>query len=188
MTGHRGDAPEPARSRTGPPRSTASRAPAAPADSGPAPADSGPGPDGSANECIVGIVRAGEAFVALANQSLNGYQLSPAARQALATLDGAGEPLSPTEIARRLIVTTASITSLLDTLERRGLVERHPDPADRRRLLITITPTARDLVRRFVPEIVALQASVMRDIPEEERRQFVAVLTRIREAIAAAGP
>ena len=93
-----------------------------------------------ANECIVGIVRAGEAFVALANRALSGYQLSPAARQALAVLDGAGEPLSPTGIARRLIVTTASVTSLLDTLERRGLVERRPDPADRRRLLVAITP------------------------------------------------
>jgi len=180
MTGHQ-DLPEAARTRTAPSRSTASRAPGATADSG-------PDPDSSANECIVGIVRAGEAFVALANQSLNGYQLSPAARQALAILDGAGEPLSPTEIARRLIVTTASITSLLDTLQRRGLVERRPDPADRRRLLITITPAAQELVRRFVPEIVALQASVMRDIPEEDRRQFAAVLTRIREAIAAASP
>ena len=180
MTGHR-DLPEAASTRTGPSRSKASRAPEIPAVSG-------PDPDGSANECIVGIVRAGEAFVALANQSLNDYQLSPAARQAHATLDGAGEPLSPTEIARRLIVTTASITSLLDTLQRRGLVERRPDPADRRRLLITITPAAQDLVRRFVPEIVALQASVMRDIPEEDRRQFAAVLARIQEAIAAASP
>ena len=183
MTGHR-DLPAAERTRTEPPRSAASRAPSAPTPS--APADGAPGPDGSANEVIVGIVRAGEAFVALANQALNDYQLSPAARQALAVLDGAGEPLSPTEIARRLIVTTASITSLLDTLQRRGLVERRPDPDDRRRLLITITPAARDLVRRYVPEIVALQASVMRDIPEEDRRQFAAVLTRIREAIAAA--
>ena len=183
MTGHR-DLPEAARTRSGAPRTGASRARASRAPG--ARADSGPDPDGSANECIVGIVRAGEAFVALANQALNGYQLSPAARQALAVLDGAGKPLSPTEIARRLIVTTASITSLLDTLQRRGLVERRPDPADRRRLLITITPAAQELVRRFVPEIVALQASVMRDIPDQERRQFVAVLTRIREAIAAA--
>ena len=180
MTGHR-DLPEAASTRTGPSRSKASRAPEIPAVSG-------PDPDGSANECIVGIVRAGEAFVALANQTLSSYQLSPAARQALAILDGAGEPLSPTEIARRLIVPTASITSLLDTLQRRGLVERRPDPADRRRLLVIITPAAQDLVRRFVPDIVALQASVMRDIPEEDRRQFVAVLTRVREAIAAASP
>jgi len=139
----------------------------------------------SANECIVGIVRAGEAFVALANRALSGYQLSPAARQALAVLDGAGEPLSPTEIARRLIVTTASVTSLLDTLERRGLVERRADPADRRRLLVAITPPAQDLVRQYVPEVVALQGTVMNGISEEDRQQLIAVLTRIREAIAA---
>jgi len=142
----------------------------------------------SANECIVGIVRAGEAFVALANRALSGYQLSPAARQALAVLDGAGAPLSPTEIARRLIVTTASVTSLLDTLERRGLVERRPDPADRRRLLVAITPPAQAMVRQYVPEVVALQGAVMSGIGEEDRQQLIAVLTRIREAIAAASP
>jgi len=142
----------------------------------------------SANECIVGIVRAGEAFVALANRALSGYQLSPAARQALAVLDGAGEPLSPTEIARRLIVTTASVTSLLDTLERRGLVERRPDPADRRRLLVAITPPAQAMVRQYVPEVVALQGAVMSGIGEEDRQQLIAVLTRIRAAIAAASP
>jgi MarR family transcriptional regulator, 2-MHQ and catechol-resistance regulon repressor len=142
----------------------------------------------SANECIVGIVRAGEAFVALANRALSGYQLSPAARQALAVLDGAGEPLSPTEIARRLIVTTASVTSLLDTLERRGLVERRADPADRRRLLVAITPPAQDLVRQYVPEVVALQTAVMSGIGEDDRQHLIAVLTRIREAIAAASP
>jgi DNA-binding MarR family transcriptional regulator len=123
----------------------------------------------SANECIVGIVRAGEAFVALANRALSGYQLSPAARQALAVLDGAGEPLSPTEIARRLIVTTASVTSLLDTLERRGLVERRPDPADRRRLLVAITPPAQAMVRQYVPEVVALQGAVMSGQPVTAR-------------------
>lgn len=123
--------------------------------------------------------------MALANRALSGYQLSPAARQALAVLDGAGEPLSPTEIARRLIVTTASVTSLLDTLERRGLVERRADPADRRRLLVAITPPAQDLVRQYVPEVVALQGAVMDGISEEDRQQLIAVLTRIREAIAA---
>jgi MarR family transcriptional regulator, 2-MHQ and catechol-resistance regulon repressor len=142
----------------------------------------------SANECIVGIVRAGEAFMALANRALSGYQLSPAARQALAVLDGAGEPLSPTEIARRLIVTTASVTSLLDTLERRGLVERRPDPADRRRLLVAITPPAQAMVRQYVPEVVALQGAVMSGIGEEDRQQLITILTRIREAIAAASP
>jgi DNA-binding MarR family transcriptional regulator len=154
------------------------------------------GPDGavsqpaaasvSANECIVEVVRTGTAFVALANRMLSGYQLSAAARQALAVLDGAGEPLSPTEIARRLIISTASATSLLDTLERRKLVERRPDPDDRRRLLIAITPAAQRLVQQYVPQIVALQAAVMQDVEESDRQQVIAVLRRIRQAIAAA--
>ena len=153
------------------------------------------GPDGaasqpaaagvSANECIVEIVRTGTAFVALANRVLGGYQLSAAARQAVAVLDGAGEPLSPTEIARRLIISTASVTSLLDTLQRRGLVERQPDPNDRRGLLIAITPAARRLARQYVPQIVALQTAVMKDIDEHDRQQVIAVLRRIRRAIAA---
>ena len=82
----------------------------------------------------------------------------------------------------------ASVTSLLDTLERRGLVERRPDPADRRRLLVAITPPAQAMVRRYVPEVVALQGAVMSGIGEEDRQQLIAVLTRIREAIAAASP
>lgn len=154
------------------------------------------GPDGearqpaaasaSANECIVEVVRTGTAFVALANRALGGYQLSAGARQALAVLDGAGEALSPTEIARRLIISTASVTSLLDTLERRGLVERRPDPDDRRRLLIAITPAAQRLVQQYVPQVVALQAAVMEDIDEHDRQQVIAVLRRIRQAIATA--
>jgi DNA-binding MarR family transcriptional regulator len=117
---------------------------------------------------------------------LGGYQLSAAARQALAVLEGAGEPLSPTEIARRLIISTASVSSLLDTLERRELVERRPDPNDRRGLLIAITPAAQRLVQQYVPQIVALQAAVMQDIDEHDRQQVIAVLRRIRQAIAAA--
>ena len=154
------------------------------------------GPDGvvsqpdaagvSANECMVEVVRTGTAFVALANRVLSDYQLSAAARQALAVLDGAGEPLSPTEIARRLIISTASVTSLLDTLERRELVERRPDPNDRRGLLIAITPAAQRLVQQYVPQIVALQTAVMNDIDEHDRQQVIAVLRRIGQAIAAA--
>jgi DNA-binding MarR family transcriptional regulator len=135
---------------------------------------------------MVEVVRTGTAFVALANRVLSDYQLSAAARQALAVLDGAGEPLSPTEIARRLIISTASVTSLLDTLERRELVERRPDPNDRRGLLIAITPAAQRLVQQYVPQIVALQTAVMNDIDEHDRQQVIAVLRRIGQAIAAA--
>ena len=63
------------------------------------------------------------------------HGLSASAFQALAILDGAGEPLPGHVIAERLLVSSASMTSLVDTLERRGLAERHPHPTDRRKVL-----------------------------------------------------
>ncbi|HEU5434220.1 MAG TPA: cytochrome P450, partial [Thermomicrobiales bacterium] len=46
---------------------------------------------------------------------------------------------SPGELARRWQVTPAVLTGIVDRLERRGLVRREPDPADRRRLRLTLT-------------------------------------------------
>jgi hypothetical protein len=69
---------------------------------------------------VVAVVQVGESFLASVEKALRHHHLSRAGREALAVLEGAGQPLSPTTIAERLIVTTASVTSLLDTLERRG--------------------------------------------------------------------
>lgn len=48
-------------------------------------------------------------------------------------------PSSPGQLARRLRVTPAVITGLLDRLERRGYVRREADPEDRRRLRLVVT-------------------------------------------------
>jgi DNA-binding MarR family transcriptional regulator len=122
-------------------------------------------------------VRTGERLLAGIDQALRHHRLSRAGREALAVLDGAGQPLSPTAIAERLIVTTASVTSLLDTLERRGLVERRPDPTDRRRLLIVITHDGKAVVDQFLPEVVALQTAALATLTEAQRRPLVELLT-----------
>jgi DNA-binding MarR family transcriptional regulator len=132
---------------------------------------------------MVAIVQVGERFVATVDQALRHHPLSRAGRGALAVLEGAGQPLSPTTIAQRLIVTTASITSLLDTLERRGLVERRPDPEDRRKLLVAITDDGLALVDQFLPEVVALQTAVMAQLSEPQRRQLVRLLATVRDGL-----
>lgn len=138
-----------------------------------------PGGSESANTCALALVRTGERLLACIDQALRHHHLSRAGREALAVLDGAGQPLSPTAIAERLIVTTASITSLVDTLERRGLVERQPDPTDRRRLLIVITQDGKAIVDQFLPEVVALQTAAMATLTEAQRRQFLELLTTL---------
>jgi DNA-binding MarR family transcriptional regulator len=122
--------------------------------------------------------------------------LSATGRQALAVLDGAGEPLSPTEIAERLLLTTASITSLLYTLERRGWIRRQSDPRDRRKQLISLTGEGQRLVDDMLPRIVALQAAIMEHVSENDRRHLLRTLDIIRatagqldaEDVAAAAP
>lgn len=138
-------------------------------------------PDGSesANACAMALIHTGETFLARIDEALRHHRLSRAGREALAVLDGAGQPLAPTTIAERLIVTTASVTSLLDTLERRGLVERRPDPTDRRKLLIVITQDGKAIVDQFLPEVVALQTAALAALTEDQRRQLVELLTTL---------
>ena len=102
-------------------------------------------------------------------------------------IDGADGPLSPGVIAERLIVTAATMTSVVDTLERRGMVERTIDKADRRRQLVSITPAGREAVDAFLPQIVTLQTELMRSFTEDERAQLTSYLDRMREALTELG-
>jgi DNA-binding MarR family transcriptional regulator len=142
-----------------------------------------PGGSESANATFVALVQVAEAFVAMLNRVLRRHGLSAAGAQALGIIEGAGEPTSPTLIAERLIVSTAAVTSLLDTLERRGLIVRTPDQGDRRRVLVSLTDDARDLVERFLPEVVAVQTAIMVDIPEAERTRLLRSLGRVGAAL-----
>jgi len=60
-------------------------------------------------------------------------------------------PLSQCELAQKLLKSTGNMTTVIDNLERRGLVERQPDNTDRRIKAIHLTPEGRALIRRVFP-------------------------------------
>ena len=62
---------------------------------------------------------------------------------------GRGEPSSQLALAQHLGVNRTVMTYLLDDLERAGLVERRPDPADRRARRVAITDSGRTLLREL---------------------------------------
>lgn len=76
------------------------------------------------------------------------------------------EPASQQDAARRLGIDRTTMVAFIDTLEDKGLVERQPDPDDRRRNVVALTDAGRDTLRR------ATEAS------NKAEQRFLAPLTR----------
>jgi DNA-binding MarR family transcriptional regulator len=111
------------------------------------------------------------------------YGVSPPAVNALATIEGAGGSLAAGEISRRMIVTTGSMTSLLDTLERKGLVTRSSDPDDRRRVIVDITPAARELLDKVLPEAQQICKLAMAELTDEQMLQLRDTVAVVRQGL-----
>jgi DNA-binding MarR family transcriptional regulator len=141
-----------------------------------------------ATECYANLCRTGDLLIEMHNrQSRADYQLSQSGREVLAIVEGAGQPLEPTVIAQRLLITTASMTPLLDTLEKRGLVRRLAHPDDRRKRLVDITPAARQIVDEFLPSFHARERMVIEGaLTVTEQRELVRLLAKVQRAAEAA--
>lgn len=104
--------------------------------------------------------------------------LTPTATAALATIERHG-PLTPSELADVERVKRPSVTRTLGCLEREGLVERTPDPADGRSALVTINAAGRERLRRLRGRKNAYLARRMRELDAED----VATLERAAEIL-----
>jgi len=138
-----------------------------------------PSGDPSATECAQNLILASSRFTEADTRALRRHGLSIAARIMLATVEGAGEPLPANVLAERLLVTGASITSLVDTLERRGLVRRVRPDSDRRVVLIELTDAAQPVIDAYLAEVTALHAAEFAIFTADEREQLTTLLARL---------
>lgn len=95
-------------------------------------------------------------------------------------------PMRQAQLARRLGQGRASTGAMVDQLERRGLVERQADPADRRAWLVTITPEGEKLVDPIGAIDRVLRAELRLDISKAERQQLAELLLRLQANLARA--
>jgi DNA-binding MarR family transcriptional regulator len=98
----------------------------------------------------------------------------------------AREQIGPAEVARRLEVSTAAATGIVDRLVSRGHVERRPHEADRRRTELVLTESGRgEVVGHLLPMFVALDqldrgfTAEERDIVERYLRGAIAAFERV---------
>jgi MarR family 2-MHQ and catechol resistance regulon transcriptional repressor len=88
-------------------------------------------------------------------------------------------PTPVNEIGRLVRLTSGSITSAVDRLERKGLVERRTDKADRRSRVVHLTPSGRTLIARaFADHEMAMQRAAAGLTPAE-RVQLIDLLKRL---------
>jgi DNA-binding MarR family transcriptional regulator len=111
-----------------------------------------------------------EAFAA---EGVRGYHF-----RLLAALDQYG-PGSQAELARRTDIDRSDVVATLNDLVERGLAEREPDPADRRRNVITITRRGAIALERLDAVLDSVQEAVLAPLTMTERKLLARLLDKL---------
>jgi DNA-binding MarR family transcriptional regulator len=96
----------------------------------------------------------------------------------LATLEEAG-PASQSELSGRTGIYRSDLVAVLNELAERGLVERTPNPADRRQNVITVTKQGRRQLVRLDKLLADVEEDVLAPLTPTQRDQLVQLLTTI---------
>jgi DNA-binding MarR family transcriptional regulator len=107
--------------------------------------------------------------------------LLPGEFDVLATLRRSGEPylLSPTRLYEAVMISSGGMTNRLDRLERAGLVERRPDPSDRRGKLIALTDAGKRVIDETIGRHVANEERLLSVLTAAEQEKLNSLLRKL---------
>jgi len=159
--------------------------------------------DPSAAEAFLHLLRTADDGFSVAERNLTGHNISqgrfcvlmllwrsvqPNSAALLGADAGMPGPRTPAELADAAGVTRATMTGLVDTLERDGLVTREPDPDDRRMMSVLLTAKGDKFLREFLPGHFRITGAVMSTLTETERRTLVQLLVKVQQQVARLNP
>jgi len=159
--------------------------------------------DPSAMEAFLHLLLTGDDVFAVSERNLSEHGIShgrfgvlmllwrggqPRAPKATAAEDCAGGPRTPAELAEAAGVTRATMTGLVDTLERDGFVKREPDPNDRRMMSVVLTAKAEKFLNKFLPGHFKVISHLMAPLSEAERKSLVRLLVKLQQHAAVRRP
>lgn len=92
-----------------------------------------------------------------------------------------GSGLGPSELARQAGVTPATMTGLMNGLQRDGLIERLDHRGDRRKIIVRLTPKGRGSLNAIFPGYYSRISELMNDLEDEEREALSALLHKVKD-------
>lgn len=132
------------------------------------------------HEAVLNIVRTASVLTAIGDHLFREFDMTEAQFNVLFSLKYNPRHVTQSDLGKRLVVTRASITSVLDKLETKKLVKRVAVPDNRRIYHVELTDKGRALVDEVEPLYREKIHEAMQGIEDKNCRQLIAVLERIR--------
>lgn len=116
---------------------------------------------------------------------LAAFGITPSQLAVLEALSHLG-PMRQCDLAAKVLISASNLTTVIDNLERDGLVERQRDPADRRVSITALTPAGASRVAAFFPPHVARLTEAMSALSAAELTQLAQLCRKLGLAAAQA--
>jgi DNA-binding MarR family transcriptional regulator len=144
-----------------------------------------PGLDVSALDVVVRIQLLGKELKRRTNRALKLHGLKHWEYDVLSALRRAGAPfeMPATDIARAVHLTSGAMTTRIDGLERRRLVERRQHASDGRSVLVRLSPSGLQIIDAAVHTRLEDADDAMHRIAPQQRRQLAASLRQLQQAM-----
>jgi DNA-binding MarR family transcriptional regulator len=112
------------------------------------------------------------------------HQTTAARFDVLDALKSIGRPARPVELKERLHLPAQTVTGILDALEKGGLVQRTPNPADRRSLLVEMTEAGAAIFERLCPPLAEIESDRLSALSPADLERLIVLLDAIRTTIS----
>ncbi len=132
------------------------------------------------HEAVLNVVRTASLLTNVGASLFRRYDLTEAQFGVLFALKYKGVEVTQTDLGRRLVVTRASITSVLDKLEDKGLVERKRVEGNRRIHHVELTKKGQELINKAEPVYRAAVHHITDVLGEKDCRALIRSLERLR--------
>ena len=144
-----------------------------------------PDVDVSAMQVLSRVTRLARHLDRARKQAFEAHDLETWEFDVLAALRRAGEPydLSPGRLVAETLVTSGTMTNRVDRLESRGLVERRPDPNDRRGVLVSLTASGRATVDAALDELLDREREILEPLGIDEATRLADALRLLARSL-----